>query len=83
MKSLLRKDTLDGCSLLDIGCGAGLSSLAALKLGAKVTAFDYDADAVATTRALLSRQCDRGPWSVQQGSVLDSDFMKSLGKSVV
>lgn len=79
MKFLLREDTLDGCSLLDIGCGAGLSSLAALKLGAKVTAFDYDADAVATTRALLSRHCDRGPWSVQQGSVLDSDFMKSLG----
>lgn len=79
MTVLLREESLENYTLLDIGCGAGLSSLAALKLGAKVTAFDYDADSVATTRTLLSHQCDGGPWSVEQGSVLDTGFMKSLG----
>src|SRR3546814_7314343 len=56
MQALLRTNTLAGCRLLDIGCGSGLSSFAALCLGARVYALDYDVDAVATTRALLERR---------------------------
>ena len=37
---------------LDIGCGSGLSSLAACKLGARVTSFDVDNLSTATTIAL-------------------------------
>jgi ribosomal protein L11 methyltransferase len=38
-------------SLLDVGCGSGVVSIAAAKLGfAPVTAFDVDPDAVAATR---------------------------------
>src|SRR6516165_5570957 len=45
---------LSGMRFLDIGCGSGLHSLAALRLGAaEVVAVDIDADSVATTRALL------------------------------
>jgi ribosomal protein L11 methylase PrmA len=45
---------LTGLSFLDVGCGSGLSSLAALTLGAgQVMAFDLDAGATsrATTTA--------------------------------
>ena len=42
----------DPVSLLDLGCGSGVLSIAAAKLGyAPVTAFDLDDAAVAATRA--------------------------------
>lgn len=41
--------------------------------------FDYDADSVACTRHLRERYFGDDPgWTVQQGSVLDEAFMKSL-----
>ncbi len=42
LRKLLRVEALTGQRFLDIGCGSGLSSLAALRLGATVHAFDYD-----------------------------------------
>ena len=39
-----------GKSFLDVGCGSGLSSLSATKLGFKVTSFDYDKVSVKTTK---------------------------------
>ena len=71
---------LAGKRLLDIGCGSGLSSLAALRLGAEVTAFDYDEDSVGTTRLLLKQFAPTdGSYAVQQGSVLDPGLMATLG----
>ena len=55
LSRLIDEDRLDGKSFLDIGCGSGLSSLAALSLGAKVHAFDYDYDSVTTAIALRDR----------------------------
>ncbi len=65
---------------LDAGSGSGLLSLAARRLGANVTSFDYDSDAVACTAELKRRYFDGDTdWQVLTGSVLDRDFLESLG----
>jgi 2-polyprenyl-3-methyl-5-hydroxy-6-metoxy-1,4-benzoquinol methylase len=71
---------LDGRRFLDIGCGSGLFSLAARRLGADVTSFDFDPASVACTEELKRRyfSSDRG-WTVSVGSVLDADYMRSIG----
>lgn len=66
---------------LDIGCGSGLMSAAAHRLGfAKVVSFDYDADSVEATRALHRSAATPANWTVLQGSVLDDGFMSRLGR---
>ncbi|MFK4226648.1 class I SAM-dependent methyltransferase [Streptomyces sp. NPDC019890] len=71
---------LAGRTFLDIGCGSGLFSLAAVQLGATVHSFDYDPDAVATTRQLRDRYAPDSDWQVEQGSVLDSSLVSRLGQ---
>jgi 2-polyprenyl-6-hydroxyphenyl methylase/3-demethylubiquinone-9 3-methyltransferase len=80
VKGLLGEARLDGRTFLDIGSGSGLSSLAARRLGALVSSFDYDPAAVACTRALRERYFpnDRA-WNVAQGSILDRNYIRSLG----
>lgn len=47
---------LDGLSFLDIGCGSGLSALAAVRLGARrVTGIDIDPDCVKAARRVFAR----------------------------
>jgi 2-polyprenyl-6-hydroxyphenyl methylase/3-demethylubiquinone-9 3-methyltransferase len=71
---------LHGRSFLDVGSGSGLFSLAARRLGARVTSFDYDTDSVTCTAALRNRYFKGDPnWTVEQGSVLDLEFLRSLG----
>ena len=74
-------DSLDGKTFVDVGSGSGLFSLAARRLGAKVTSFDYDPRSVACTAELKRRFCpnDRR-WSVEQGSALDREYLAGLGK---
>jgi 2-polyprenyl-6-hydroxyphenyl methylase/3-demethylubiquinone-9 3-methyltransferase len=65
---------------VDVGSGSGLSSLAARRLGARVTSFDYDAESVACTAELRRRYYPDDPtWLVAQGSALDDDYIRSLG----
>ena len=40
---------LDGCNLLDVGCGSGILSIAAAKLGARVVGSDLDEWCIAAT----------------------------------
>lgn len=81
IREKLGVDDLQGKSFLDVGSGSGLFSLAARKLGAKVVSFDYDPDSVACTRELKRRYFSHdADWEVQTGSVLDKDYLKSLGK---
>lgn len=62
---------VSGLRVVDIGCGSGLHSLAALRLGAaRVDAFDYDPQSVAAATRTLSRLAPGGPWSVRRGDVL-------------
>ena len=80
LKIMLGCESLQGKSFLDIGSGSGLFSLAALRLGARVVSFDYDAHSVECTAALQKKFCpDTKDWAIHQGSVLDADFVTALG----
>lgn len=71
---------LAGKRFLDAGCGSGLFSLAARRLGAEVHSFDVDAEACECTHELRRRlRPDDDAWSIEQGSVLDRDYLSSLG----
>ena len=59
-------------SFLDIGCGSGLSALAALRLGAvRVRAVDLDENSVATAQALLRFHAPGADSTVIRRSVFD------------
>jgi 2-polyprenyl-6-hydroxyphenyl methylase/3-demethylubiquinone-9 3-methyltransferase len=77
----LEIDNLQGKSFLDIGSGSGLFSLAARRLGARVHSFDYDAQSVACTAELKRRYfSDDVNWNIEEGSVVDDEYMQSIGK---
>jgi 2-polyprenyl-6-hydroxyphenyl methylase/3-demethylubiquinone-9 3-methyltransferase len=81
LKRMLELETLAGRKFLDIGSGSGLFSLAARRLGATVYSFDYDDRSVGCTAELKRRYFPHDEnWTVEQGSALDEDYMKSLGK---
>ncbi|HEU4780031.1 MAG TPA: class I SAM-dependent methyltransferase [Steroidobacteraceae bacterium] len=70
-----------GKSVLDIGSGSGVSSLAFRRLDAVVTSFDFDPNSVACTQELKRREgAAEEQWRVLRGSVLDSEFVSSLGQ---
>lgn len=76
----LGRPRLDGARVVDAGSGSGLFSLAAHRLGADVTSFDFDPQSVACTTELRRRYADDSPrWRVLQGSVLDPAFIGGLG----
>jgi 2-polyprenyl-3-methyl-5-hydroxy-6-metoxy-1,4-benzoquinol methylase len=81
LREMLDVQDLRGKSFLDIGSGSGLFSLAARRLGARVHSFDYDPQSVACTAELRRRYFGDDPqWTVEQGSVLDEDYLRRLGK---
>ncbi|HSL22712.1 MAG TPA: class I SAM-dependent methyltransferase [Vicinamibacterales bacterium] len=81
LQTMLGRDSLSGTRFLDAGCGSGLFSLAARRLGATVASFDYDAEAVACTQELRRRFQDGDTdWSIVGGSVLDPAFIDTLGQ---
>ena len=74
--------SLAGLSFLDIGCGSGLSSLAAWRAGASpIVSFDYDPHSVAATRELHRLAGSPQNWTVMQGDALNEDFLRSLPKA--
>jgi 2-polyprenyl-6-hydroxyphenyl methylase/3-demethylubiquinone-9 3-methyltransferase len=80
LADLLGTDTLRGKRFLDIGCGSGLSSLAAFRLGAEVLSFDFDIDSVHASRALKERfAAGSDRWRIEQGSVLDTAYLSQVG----
>jgi SAM-dependent methyltransferase len=80
LREMLECDRLDGRTFLDAGSGSGLFSLAARRLGATVTSFDFDPQSVACTAELKRRYFPNDSnWIVMEGSVLDEDFVRSLG----
>ena len=81
LQEMLEVQNLEGLRFLDIGSGSGLFSLAARRLGAQVYSFDYDPQSVACTRELKERYFPNDEtWTVKEGSVLDAEYLSSLGK---
>jgi 2-polyprenyl-6-hydroxyphenyl methylase/3-demethylubiquinone-9 3-methyltransferase len=78
---MLEVSDLKGKRFLDIGSGSGLFSLVARRMEATVRSFDYDADSVACTQQLKDKFFPDDPdWIVEQGSILDKDYLATLGK---
>jgi len=80
LRIMLKTNNLQGRRFLDIGSGSGLFSLAARRLGAVVHSVDYDPESVACTNE-LKRQLfpDDLHWKVEEGSVLDEQYISGLG----
>jgi len=80
LKHMLSVDSLEGKSFIDVGSGSGLFSLAARRLGARVHSFDYDPNSVACTTELRKRYFPNDTaWKVEEASVLDQQYLNSLG----
>lgn len=72
-------EDMRGKHFLDVGCGSGLHSLAALQAGAaRVVSFDFDPHSVSTTQQLRTYSGTPASWTVVQGSILDPAFLKQL-----
>jgi len=81
LKEMLDCENLDDKTFLDIGSGSGLFSLAARRLGARVHSFDFDSNSFDCTQELRNRYFPNdASWRVEQGSALDAEYIKSLGK---
>ena len=80
LRTMLEIERLDDETFLDIGSGSGLFSLAARRLGARVTSFDFDPQSVACTSELKRWFFAGDPqWDVGQRSILEGDWFAGLG----
>ena len=69
---LFPKGELSAKPFFDIGCGSGLSMVAALRLGAsEAHGIDVDADSVSTSRRTLERFAGGKQFSIRHQSVFD------------
>ena len=82
LKKALNLESLKGKTFVDVGCGSGLFSLAAIMLGAdKVHSFDYSAESVQASQFLRKEYAENSKnWIIEQGSVLDENYLTGLGK---
>lgn len=79
LQAFLRMDDLKGRSFLDIGCGSGLFSLAAHRLGAAtVTSVDINPNSVRCCRELHERAGAPATWTIARGSILDAEFVEGI-----
>lgn len=80
LTDFLNLPDLKGKTFLDVGCGSGLFSYAAFKLGAdRVVSFDVDPYSVECCKILRRSAGDPEAWELAQGSILDEDFVGRLG----
>lgn len=80
----LELDNLNGRTFLDVGCGSGLFSLGALRLGARrIVSVDVDLFSVRSCEELKKRAGNPANWDVVHGSILDSALVSQLSKADV
>jgi len=81
LTDFLRLDDLQDKTFLDVGCGSGLFSYAAFRLGArKMVSFDLNPFSVACCRYLHDQANSPDHWEVHEGSILDGIFCSKLGR---
>lgn len=75
------KEALQGKTFVDVGCGSGLFSLAAFRLGAaRVVSVDIDESSVWCAKHLRGLEGEPAEWEILTGSALDPDFIGNLGR---
>ena len=68
-------------SVVDIGSGSGINSLSFSRLGAKsVHSFDFDPLSVEASKKLQAKFGSTANWTIEQGSVLDTNYLNTLGQ---
>ena len=82
LRDMLGVENLEGRRLLDVGCGSGLFSLAAMRLGAAhVHSFDFDPQSVACAQSLRRTYFPQATCrTIERGSVLDREYLQRLGR---
>lgn len=81
LQMMLGVKDLQGKRFLDVGCGSGLFSLAARRLGATVHSFDFDPESVGCAEELRRRYFQGDlKWEIQRGSILDAEYVEKLGQ---
>jgi len=79
LQQLISADEIKGKTFLDIGCGSGLHSLAALKSGAAiVSSVDFDPNSIKTTEDVLGKFWDKENYKVTQANILDLSTIDSI-----
>ena len=70
-----------GKSVIDVGCGSGIHSLALHRMGAaSLVSIDADPASVQSANGFHARADNPPNWRVLQGSILDEDLLNSLGR---
>ena len=84
LSRLISPDEIFGKHFFDIGCGSGLSMLAALRMGASsVNGIDIDPKSVQAAQALLSKHAAGRSWSVEVRSVFELGRGKEQNYDIV
>jgi len=80
IQSLLERKTLDGVRFLDVGCGSGLFSLAANRLGAsRVLGIDINPNCIEISKCNRDRLARGAPIEFQIASALNQESLQKLG----
>lgn len=80
IKSWLGEDFVRNKRVIDVGCGSGVHSLAFYQLGAsELRSFDSDIHSVNSTKDHWNKAKQPVNWIVDEGSVLDGDYIAGLG----
>ena len=74
-------DNLKGKTFMDVGCGSGIASLCASRMGAKkIIGFDRDKHCIECSNYLRSKESNPNNWEVHYGSALDNKFLSKFPK---
>lgn len=80
LQSLLGRDNLKGVSFLDVGCGSGLFSIAAHRLGAsQVTGIDINPRCIAVSECNRHRLAAGATITFETASVLSNESLARFG----